>query len=274
MKTLIVYVHLIAACVAVGILLMQDLVLAKTGGKPMSVYSIKELKRAAGIISIALSVLWVSGLTLVLIGYLDNPEYLTNQKIWAKFTVVVVLTINGVVLHHFSFPRVASSGGVLGLGRIEKTLVILTGCVSTVSWLFACYLGIARGWNYTLEYSFIMFIYLGLIGTACIFGSTVFSGRGIFDLNNIEKLLVVFCGSISAFAWLFACYLGIAHPWNPAEASRTVMYMNIGLLATACVVGCFIMRSLFATKKHDAHADDEQPMLSESISLANSVSKT
>ncbi len=274
MKTLIVYVHLIAACVAVGILLMQDLVLAKTGGKPLSVYNIKELKRAAGIISLALGVLWVSGLTLVLIGYLDNPEYLTNQKIWAKFTVVAVLTINGIVLHHFSFPRVASSRGVLGLGRIEKALVVVTGCVSTVSWLFACYLGIARGWNYTLEYSFIMFIYLGLIGTACIFGSTVFSSRGILDLSNVEKLLVVFCGSISAFAWLFACYLGIAHPWNPTEESRTVMYINIGLLGTACFVGCFIIRSLCAEKNVEALQDEEEPMLSESISLANSVSKS
>lgn len=275
MKTLIVYVHLIAACVAVGILLMQDLVLAKTGGKPMSLYSIKELKRAAGIISVALGVLWASGLTLVLIGYLDNPqEYLLNQKLWAKFTVVAVLTINGIVLHHFSFPRVASSRGVLGLSKLEKTLVILTGCISTVSWLFACYLGIARGWNYTLAYSFIMFIYLGLIGTACIFGSSIFSSRSIFGLDNVEKLLVVLCGSISAFAWLFACYLGIAHPWNPAEESRLVMYVNLGLLCTACVLGCFIIRSLCADRKANDQQDDEQSTLAESISLANSISDT
>ncbi len=270
MKTLIVYVHLIAACVAVGILLMQDLVLAKTGGKPMSVYNIKELKRAAGIISIALGVLWASGLTLVLVGYLESPqEYFLNQKIWAKFTVVAVLTINGIVLHHFSFPRVASDRGVLGLSKIEKTLVILTGCVSTVSWLFACYLGIARGWNFTLDYSFIMFIYLGLIGTACIFGSSIFSSRSIFGLDNVEKLLVLLCGSISAFAWLFACYLGIAHPWNPAEESRTIMYVNLGLLCTACVLGCVIIRSLCAEKKSTHHHEEEQPMLADSISLAN-----
>lgn len=173
MKTLIVYVHLIAACVAVGILLIQDLALAKTRGNALPAHAVSELKRAATIISLALIVLWISGLTLVLIGYLDNPqEYLMNQKLWAKFTVVGILTLNGIALHHFSFPRVASSRGILGLGNIEKTLVVFTGVVSSTSWLFACYLGIARPWNYTVDYSFVMSVYFILLAPACIVGLT------------------------------------------------------------------------------------------------------
>ncbi|ACE84938.1 DUF2214 family protein [Cellvibrio japonicus] len=184
MKTLIVYVHLLAACVAVGILLMQDLALAKTRGKPLSHQGIKELTRAAEIISLSLIVLWISGLALVLIGYIENPqEYLLNQKLWAKFTVVAVLTLNGVVLHHFSFPRVVSNRGILGLGNIEKVLVVLSGAISTISWLFACYLGIARPWNHTVEYSFVMFVYLGLLGPACILACTLIhslsTGKGL-----------------------------------------------------------------------------------------------
>lgn len=42
MNTLIVYVHLIAACVAVGVLLMQDLMLSKTGGRRLSLGAVKE----------------------------------------------------------------------------------------------------------------------------------------------------------------------------------------------------------------------------------------
>lgn len=174
MKTLIVYVHLIAACVAVGVLLIQDLALAKTRGHSLSQLAINELERAAKIISLSLIVLWISGLTLVLIGYLENPqEYLMNQKLWAKFTVVGILTLNGMALHHFSFPRVVSSRGILGLGNIEKTLVVFSGVISSISWLFACYLGIARPWNHTVEYSFVMFVYLGLLCPACILGCTV-----------------------------------------------------------------------------------------------------
>jgi hypothetical protein len=171
MKTLVIYVHLIAACVAIGILLIQDIALAKTRGNALSPQGIEELKRAAKIISLSLSGLWISGLILVLMGYVENPAtYLTNQKLWAKFTVVIILTFNGFILHRFSFPRVVSHRGISGLGHIEKTLVVLSGSTSTISWLFACYLGIARPWNHTVEYSYIMSIYLSLLLLACFTG--------------------------------------------------------------------------------------------------------
>ena len=174
LKTLIVYAHLLAACVAIGILLIQDLALAKSKGSPLSATAIKDLTRSAEIMFIALIALWISGLSLVLIGYLDNPEqYLMNEKLWAKFTVVSVLTLNGIALHYFSFPRVTSRKGLLGLPTFEQILVTLTGALSSVSWLFACYLGIARPWNYTVDYSFVMFIYSGLLIGAFIVAGEV-----------------------------------------------------------------------------------------------------
>ena len=173
-KTLIVYAHLLAACVAVGILLIQDLALAKTKGSALSANAIKDLTKSAEIMFIALVVLWISGLTLVLLGYLENPQqYLMNEKLWAKFTVVSVLTLNGIALHYFSFPRVTSRKGLLGLPTFEQILVALTGALSSVSWLFACYLGIARNWNYTVDYSFVMFIYSGLLVMAFIVAGEV-----------------------------------------------------------------------------------------------------
>ena len=173
-KTLIVYAHLLAACVAVGILLMQDLALAKTRGNALSATAIKDLTKSAEIMFIALVILWISGLSLVLLGYLENPQqYLMNEKLWAKFTVVSVLTLNGIALHYFSFPRVTSRKGLLGLPTFEQILVVLTGALSSVSWLFACYLGIARNWNYTADYSFVMFIYSGLLVTAFIVAGEV-----------------------------------------------------------------------------------------------------
>jgi hypothetical protein len=169
MKTLIVYAHLLAACVAIGILLIQDLALAKTRGKALPAPAIKDLKKSANIMFIALIALWISGLSLVLTGYLDNPtQYLMNEKLWAKFTVVSLLTLNGIALHYFSFPRVTRASGFLSVPGIEQILVVLTGVISSVSWLFACYLGIARPWNYTVDYSYIMFIYSGLLICAII----------------------------------------------------------------------------------------------------------
>src|SRR5690606_39375009 len=121
MKTLIVYAHLLAACVAVGILLLQDLSLAKTRGKPLSTIAIEELRKAADIMFIALVILWVSGLTLVVMGYLENhAQYLMKPKLWAKFTVVSILTLNGFLLHYFSFPRVVSNTGLFGRSPLQQ----------------------------------------------------------------------------------------------------------------------------------------------------------
>lgn len=173
-KTLIVYAHLLAACVAIGILLIQDLALAKSKGSPLSATAVKDLTKSAEIMFVALILLWLSGLTLVLLGYLENPQqYLMNEKLWAKFTVVSVLTLNGIALHYFSFPRVTSRRGLLGLPTFEQILVVLTGALSSVSWLFACYLGIARPWNYTVDFSFVMFIYSGLLIGAFIVAGEV-----------------------------------------------------------------------------------------------------
>ena len=174
MKTLLVYAHLLAACVSVGLLLLQDLSLAKTRGGPLSTKAINDLRTAADIMFIALVVLWITGLALVVVGYLENPQqYLMNQKLWAKFTVVSILTLNGLLLHYFSFPRVISRFGLLGRSQLEQSMVGITGAISSTSWLFACFLGIARLWNYTAGYHFVMLVYAALVAAAIIVACNV-----------------------------------------------------------------------------------------------------
>jgi hypothetical protein len=159
LKTLLVYIHLIAACLAVGILLLQDLALAKWRGRAMDNEAVLNLQRNAGLVTLALAILWASGLAIVAIGYLDNPAYLMNQKLWAKFTVVSILTINGLFLHFYSFQVLASPQGFLGANKVSQLLVLVTAVISLVSWLYSCYLGIARPWNNVAPYSYVMAIY-------------------------------------------------------------------------------------------------------------------
>jgi hypothetical protein len=83
------------------------------------------------------------------------------------------LTLNGIALHFFSFPRLISPAGLVGTPAFEQITMVLTGALSTTSWLFACYLGIARPWNYTVDYSFIMAIYAGLLIAAFIVAGEV-----------------------------------------------------------------------------------------------------
>jgi len=190
MKTLIVYAHLIAACIALGVTFVQDLALARSKGAALTPQAIAELKKAAEIVVMALIVLWVSGAGLVTMGYLDDPaQYLLNQKLWAKVAVVALLTLNGIVLHHYSFPRVTSSGGITSLSYTEQTLVALTGALSSVSWLFACFLGIARPWNYTLSFSLIMCIYVGLVIGAFVVACEVMRTMRRADSTHMGKAI-------------------------------------------------------------------------------------
>lgn len=168
MKTLLVYAHLIAACIAVGILLIQDLALSKLRGRPMDTEMLADLQKSAGIIFVALVALWVTGLGLVVHGYLDNPAYLMNQKLWAKFSVVSILTINGLFLHYFSFPRLMSPRGFIGQASGEQLFIVITAVISAVSWLYACYLGIARPWNNVAPYSYVMAIYAACLCVALL----------------------------------------------------------------------------------------------------------
>lgn len=185
-KTLLVYAHLIAACLSVGILLIQDISLAKFRGRALDKKAIETLKRNAQIVSLALVALWLSGLAIVVMGYMENPAYLMNQKLWAKFSVVGILTLNGIFLHYYSFPILVSSRGFLGSSRTEQFFVLLTGVISFTSWLYASYLGIARPWNNVAPYTFVMAIYGGIMVLTFIVALEYWRGLRRTTPNGVE----------------------------------------------------------------------------------------
>jgi protein-S-isoprenylcysteine O-methyltransferase Ste14 len=159
MKTFLVYSHLLSACFAIGILIMQDIALAKIQGRSMNAREIAELKYNSGMVSLALILLWVTGAGLVAQGYLNDAAYILNQKLWAKVVVVVTLTLNGVILHHYSFPKLMAKQGFWSNTTPQQLVVMATAVISVVSWLFACYLGIARTWNNTVSLAYVMSFY-------------------------------------------------------------------------------------------------------------------
>lgn len=106
MKTLVIYAHLLAACVSIGTLLLQDLALWRSRYRVLTQDEVVTLRNTATIVFIALLVLWATGAGLVTMGYLEDPQaYFSNQKIWAKFSVVIILSFNGVFLHFYCFPK-------------------------------------------------------------------------------------------------------------------------------------------------------------------------
>lgn len=184
LKTFLVYIHLIAACLAIGVLLIQDIALAKWRGGVMDTDAIANLQRNSGLVTLALVVLWVSGLAIVVIGYLDNPAYLQNQKLWGKYTVVSILTLNGLLLHYYSFNVLTSARGFIGAGRTAQLVVLVTAVVSLVSWLYSCYLGIARPWNNVAPYSYVMMVYSIVLTGALVIALGLWR-----ELRNEHRLL-------------------------------------------------------------------------------------
>jgi hypothetical protein len=81
LTTLLIFIHLLATCIAVGVLLIQDFSLARAQGKPLAKPEIVELKLSATRVSYALVALWVSGIALVATGYLGHPDYVLNEKL-------------------------------------------------------------------------------------------------------------------------------------------------------------------------------------------------
>lgn len=151
----IVYVHLIACCVAVGLILTSDVALVRNllrGGapEPEQAHHLEHLKKS---VSLALIVLWVSGIGIVGLDYAGKGmEYFLNPKLQAKVTIVTLLTLNGFLLHGTILPALQKAGSLLQLTPNMRTLALFAGSVSAVSWFYAAMLGIGRplAWKYSL----------------------------------------------------------------------------------------------------------------------------
>jgi hypothetical protein len=153
----IVYVHLIACCVAVGLVLQSDFKLLKglwrkDGAAARS--HMQHLKQLQPIVACALVALWLTGAAVVTLDALtkDGWQYFANPKIQAKILIVVLLTLNGVVLHNLVLPWMHRAGSLLGLSFDKRALATFAGTVSGVSWLYAALLGVGRplSWKYSL----------------------------------------------------------------------------------------------------------------------------
>src|SRR6476620_1636758 len=142
----VVYLHLIACCVAIGLVFMSDLDMVKrllTGdAATLDERHMGGLQRT---LTRALLVLWLTGCGLVAIDVLaKGTDVLLNPKLQSKFAVVVLLTVNGVALHKSVLPMLKRAGALMRLTFSERMLAVFIGSVSGVSWFYAAMLGVGR----------------------------------------------------------------------------------------------------------------------------------
>ncbi|PVZ55290.1 hypothetical protein C9422_22170 [Pseudomonas sp. B1(2018)] len=178
LKMLLVYVHLLASCIALGRVLLADHKLWNWRKEALDQAKLEYLEETRKIATLALLALWGSGLLLVLQGYLlEGTAYLLNQKLWAKVAVVALLTLNGGLLHRVGFPLLQKASFVL-LPSADRGRLALLGAFSMSGWLFAAFLGVARAWNHVMPCLHVMGVFTAFALLACAVALVVASTAG------------------------------------------------------------------------------------------------
>lgn len=157
LKTLLVYLHLIATCAAIGTIVITDLRLAaKALGYKVVIPPPQRFETL--MVSAALLVLYCTGAAIVYLGWQASPDYLLNEKLQAKLVLVALLSANAFVLHRRVFPILQRSRPVSRWSRRDWSTVAASVSLSNSLWFFCAFLGIARVWNGTVSLTFVLTI--------------------------------------------------------------------------------------------------------------------
>lgn len=173
LKTGLVFAHFVASAVALAAILRADFLILLRFNSALSPKACARIRGVKSVVSAALMVLWVTGLAICLQGYLQGPAYLMNQKLWMKVLVVLVLSVNGLFLHRFAFRFIRP--GVCLADVALRHRVMMTGLagLSSGSWLFACFLGIARALNNKPNLGELLGVYASLLSVVLVSGLLV-----------------------------------------------------------------------------------------------------
>ena len=155
-KTLVVYVHLIAVCAAIGTIVITDMrLLAKALGYRVVIPAPDRFETR--MIAVALLMLYLTGAGFLYMGHVDNANYLSgNPKLQAKIVLVALLTLNAAVLHQMVFPILKRAQSVSAWNRRDWTVVALSVSLSNSMWFYNAFLGVARPWNGTVSIGFVL----------------------------------------------------------------------------------------------------------------------
>ena len=149
--TLLVGLHLIGLCFGLGGATMLDFWILRwmrQGSMPVEIE--RSFQFISKVVSMGIALLWISGLGFLGLYAIESPEKLANPKLWAKVTIVVALTVNGVVIHALVLPSVLRDVRrpmLAGVSQWTAGIFLVSGAVSGVSWYFAFALGLVRELN-------------------------------------------------------------------------------------------------------------------------------
>lgn len=136
-RQVVLFAHVVAFAIALSAVLREDVALIKV--RRIDPHRLADTARTLTRVLIAL---WVTGLALVAFDVgLDARALIASPKLAAKLIVVSALTVNGLALHALAFPILRRPQTQ---GRSGLFVPVVLGAISTVSWLYASFIGVSR----------------------------------------------------------------------------------------------------------------------------------
>ncbi|MGJ7516758.1 hypothetical protein ACSFE6_20825 [Pseudomonas baetica] len=178
----VVYVHLVACCVAIGLVLTSDIAMVRDmlKRKAFTDHDHAHMESLQRSVVWALIALWVTGAAIIGIDYLDKGmQYFSNPKLQAKVIIVMMLTYNGILLHRLVLPALQKAGSLLNLGFSARMMALFCGSLSAVSWMYAAMLGVGRplAWKYSLSELLMAYPVLIVLGFLTMLALTQWAKR-------------------------------------------------------------------------------------------------
>jgi uncharacterized membrane protein len=164
MKIMLLYIHLLSLATAVGsMFIAEHLILSR--GRPFTHDRYDTVLFASHTVSVSLLLLWLTGIGFLALGYMNDPAYILNQKIWAKVSIVFLMSINGIYIHRRLLPRLATvaRGESFARSTAESVRFRLSFAISLAGWLIAAFYGAAKFLNQGYYYEELLGVYLAAV---------------------------------------------------------------------------------------------------------------
>lgn len=171
-RTFLRLIHFAGLIIGFGGAVFLDLLLARYRQTTLTEELVSNIEWVSRFVALGLLLLWVSGIGFLLLYYVSEPGKLMNPKIWAKITIVAILSINGLAIHRLVLPFLRLRIGtqlMAGLRRRTKLALVGCGVVSSVSWSVPVVLGATPQLNFSVSCAAILAVYALVLAQAFLF---------------------------------------------------------------------------------------------------------
>ncbi|MEN9852503.1 MAG: hypothetical protein RI996_446 [Candidatus Parcubacteria bacterium] len=164
-KQLFTIFHVAAVVVGMGAAINTDILFTFFGiNKKLSHSEVRTIRFLSTIVTYALGAILLTGLSLFLS---DTTKYLASAKFLTKMSIVLVLCLNGYLLHCYVFKHIGDKDFLTAKREYNiRRVAFALGAVSFVSWFSAMSLGVLD--KIHISYPLAFSVYLIFVGVAVV----------------------------------------------------------------------------------------------------------